>query len=1323
MKTTLFILLYLFFIHTKAYSIEIEVDREEFSTGESVTAPIPVSPPIYLKVGNSNTLVFPADRNTYTFEIGIDPIAERFIGENFEGVKEWVGEGEMSIPDGFTETDFCWESISFISAYPFRNARQPRQYIPDTERTEPETPVGPPETAIWFDYTLKKYRDCSGDHIESLSYNTSTGYCTLILKDITGYAEQEGHFDILYTLQVRYGADTLVFDQTLQLTYRLTNRNYILEKVRNATNTGFYQSIVYYDGMGRSEQKILIGSSPDGRDIIMPLYYDSIGRNTRQYLPYAAVGGGKFQVNAFEAQDTFYTHRYGELPYAYSESCFDDEDRVVRSIKPGYAWRMEGEHTNRITYRKNTTADKVRKFVLTENSVTCSGYYPEGCLRVKEVVDSDNRVSLEYKNSEGDLIAEETRVSANESYFTYHIYDDLGRERYIFPPSRALAFPLYGICYLADLQTDCYYKEYDKYGREYKQYIPGAGYLIYLYDQRGRLSCTQNSKQREENKWFFTKYDDLDRPIMTGICTGTEANIWEILSHQKLGGEMRGETIHGYTNLTYPTNITEEDCLSITYYDDYVWPGQNLAEWSAEDALEGLYSEKIIGQITGTKIRVIGDSLVKWLIKANYYDQKYRTIQTVSQLYPGGIEINSTLYNFKGDAIQVKVKQVIGDLTTKYNKYLDYDNLSRLIGVRQKIGGDSLHTEVKLAEYNYDELGREVSYNFHNNFDSVRTHYHLNGKLSSVISSQFSYELDYEQEKMPGAVACYSGNINAIKWKHAREPERAYVYRYDPLNRFINAIFQEKTNSSWGNITGRYNVSQLSYDANGNITRLKRQGSDGSVLNDLIYHYSNPVNRNAISHITDEGINSSSYRYDNSGNMTFDGRREVNISYSLLNLPEKINKDFDNIFYIYDATGKKLAQRTGSSFTYYRNEMIYEGNDLSYIMHPKGFIRKSSKGFDYNYFLKDYLGNIRVVLEATTDSLAVVQRTDYYPYGLSFENYNLNRNKYLYSSKEFQDVSLSGRLLSMYDFGSRYYDPEIGRWFNIDPALQMSTPYGYCGNNPIMFVDPDGEFFWIPVVAFAAIGAYCGAATANDMEFNPLKWKFNGSTWAGLIGGGIMGGLQGLTMSYGLSIFNTANSFTRLGRILRITTLSLTSMQVIVTVGSMISDIENAATIFAGQYSFNTNNSFVEQVWQGVSRATWERIQQFGGNTLSHFRNMIGKVDKVTLFDGVVLVNNDKKGKQNGLTLGNYINSTNMKLEDNMFMHEYGHTIQSKRLGPLYISIGIFSLVSAASSSESDHDKRWYEMWANRLGYNYFNKHGDVSEWKFDKYPLRRKSK
>ena len=48
-------------------------------------------------------------------------------------------------------------------------------------------------------------------------------------------------------------------------------------------------------------------------------------------------------------------------------------------------------------------------------------------------------------------------------------------------------------------------------------------------------------------------------------------------------------------------------------------------------------------------------------------------------------------------------------------------------------------------------------------------------------------------------------------------------------------------------------------------------------------------------------------------------------------------------------------------------------------------------------------------------------------------------------------------MLSLYDFGSPYYDPELGRWLNIDPALQLVGSYGYCGNNPIRYIDPDGE--------------------------------------------------------------------------------------------------------------------------------------------------------------------------------------------------------------------------------------------------------------------------
>ena len=196
---------------------------------------------------------------------------------------------------------------------------------------------------------------------------------------------------------------------------------------------------------------------------------------------------------------------------------------------------------------------------------------------------------------------------------------------------------------------------------------------------------------------------------------------------------------------------------------------------------------------------------------------------------------------------------------------------------------------------------------------------------------------------------------------------------------------------------------------------------------------------------------------DAGGNMTVDGLRGASISYNILNLPETVSIGNEKVSYIYTSSGEKLATQVGSSLTYYRGPLVYSGNNLLYLVHPEGLTRKSTIGFVYYYAKRDHLGSTRVLCHASGNTLVADQATGYYPFGLAHGHENLNLNRYLFSGKELQDQSLGGKLLGLYDFGSRFYDPTLGRWFNVDPRLEFVSPYGYCANNPVLYIDPNGE--------------------------------------------------------------------------------------------------------------------------------------------------------------------------------------------------------------------------------------------------------------------------
>jgi hypothetical protein len=81
--------------------------------------------------------------------------------------------------------------------------------------------------------------------------------------------------------------------------------------------------------------------------------------------------------------------------------------------------------------------------------------------------------------------------------------------------------------------------------------------------------------------------------------------------------------------------------------------------------------------------------------------------------------------------------------------------------------------------------------------------------------------------------------------------------------------------------------------------------------------------------------------------------------------------------------------------------------------------------------LQDHLGNTRVVFSGHSNGQPeVMQVTDYYPFGLVMnqENYfasGVLSNKYLFNNKELQDDELAGNKLDWYDYGARFYDPEL----------------------------------------------------------------------------------------------------------------------------------------------------------------------------------------------------------------------------------------------------------------------------------------------------------
>ena len=159
-----------------------------------------------------------------------------------------------------------------------------------------------------------------------------------------------------------------------------------------------------------------------------------------------------------------------------------------------------------------------------------------------------------------------------------------------------------------------------------------------------------------------------------------------------------------------------------------------------------------------------------------------------------------------------------------------------------------------------------------------------------------------------------------------------------------------------------------------------------------------------------------------------------------------------------------------------KSNMIYENNVLKKILIDGGYITLNDTIPEYHYYLKDHLGNNRVVVNIDG---TVEQVNHYYPFGGLFgESIGGSVQWYKYNGKEFDRT----HGLDWYDYGARHMAPDAGRFTAMDPLGEEDysiSPYVYCGNNPISNVDLDGKkkHNWIK-----GIGRYNNASSQKRFE-------------------------------------------------------------------------------------------------------------------------------------------------------------------------------------------------------------------------------------------------
>jgi RHS repeat-associated protein len=447
--------------------------------------------------------------------------------------------------------------------------------------------------------------------------------------------------------------------------------------------------------------------------------------------------------------------------------------------------------------------------------------------------------------------------------------------------------------------------------------------------------------------------------------------------------------------------------------------------------------------------------------------------------------------------------------TTTYDNYDAFGNATK---VTETISGDN---QARTTDYQFDLSGRLAATVYPDNYQVNYNYYPGTALLQNVIGiTDLTTYITYSDYPATGQIgkAVYGNSVET-------------TYSYDPLSTRMTQIKtglvgnppimdRSYTYTRGGDIESiddavSGNTRYYEYDSLHRLISEYSSADDYAYLDASVFDYSYDQAKplHGVGSIDNLG-EVQEFTYDANGNMTSgpDLNNPANpatktIAYNMDNMPVTISHSVHGTTSLfYDGNGRRIRKTSGGKTSYYfeAHFEIINGQAIKYIFAGSQRVAMIGSNGTF-YFHKDHLGSSTVVTHGTTGE--VEQEADYLPFGGQRSSLAITMTNYGFTDQEKDPET------GLYNYNARLYDPTIAVFVTADTIVpnpmssQSLNRYGYCANNPLVYMDPSGHYYeWVGAVVGAVVG---GVSAGIQSDWDPE------ATCVGVVIGAVAGYLGG----------------------------------------------------------------------------------------------------------------------------------------------------------------------------------------------------------------------